>query len=80
MRILLQHVRTRLYLRNLGYWTANPFESLDFEYSQKAIEFAREHNISDVQIAVTFADSQFDEVVPLPRFHQPPQPPGTAGL
>ncbi|MBE0545345.1 MAG: hypothetical protein IH623_28735 [Verrucomicrobia bacterium] len=66
MRILLQHARTQLYLRSLGNWTANPLEAYDFQHSQRAINFAREHALSGVQIAVRFTDSQFDEVFPLP--------------
>ena len=66
MRILLQHVRTELYLRSPGKWTTDPFEALDFQHSQTAIDFARDHDIDGVQIAVTFADRQFDEVVSLP--------------
>jgi hypothetical protein len=75
MRILLQHVRTQLYLRNPDDWTANPFESFDFQHSQRAIEFAREHNLSGVQIVVTFVDSQFDEIVPMPSFLLAPHRP-----
>ena len=67
MKILLQHARTQLYLRSLGNWTANPLEGLDFQHSQRAIDFAREHSIGGVQIAVKFTDSEFDEVVPLPQ-------------
>ena len=66
MKILLQHTRTQLYFRGLGDWTANPFEAFDFQHSQKAIDFAREHRIPGVQIAVKFIDSQFDEIFPLP--------------
>jgi len=66
MKILLQHARTQLYFRGLGDWTANPFEAFDFQHSQKAIDFAREHNLAGVQIAVKFIDSQFDEIFPLP--------------
>lgn len=68
MKILLQHVRTQLYLQSPGKWTANPFEALDFQQSQTAIDFARDHGIDGVQIAVTFVDRQFDEVVTLPPF------------
>ena len=75
MRILLQHVRTQLYLQSPGNWTGNPFDAFDFQHSQKAVDFAREQNISGVQIAVAFADHQFDEVVPLPRFQLPPDRP-----
>jgi hypothetical protein len=66
MKILLQHVRTKLYVRSLGNWTLDPAEACDFQHSQRAIEFAREHGLTAVQIAVNFADTQFDEVFPLP--------------
>lgn len=66
MKILLQHMRTQLYLRSLGNWTVNPFEAFDFQHSQRAIDFAREHALNGTQIAVKFTESQFDEVFPLP--------------
>ncbi|HSU57393.1 MAG TPA: hypothetical protein VLT36_25345 [Candidatus Dormibacteraeota bacterium] len=68
MRILLQHARTRLYLRAPGNWTANPFEAIDFQHSQNAIDFARQHSMSGLQIAVRFNDSDSDEIAPLPSF------------
>jgi hypothetical protein len=75
MRILLQHVCTQLYLQSPGNWTANSLEALNFQHSQEAIDFAREHNLPGVQIAVKFIDSQFDEVVPLPPIQPvPPRP------
>lgn len=66
MRILLQHVRTQLFLKSLGNWTANPYEAFDFEHSQRAIDFASQNGLQGVQILVKFIDSQFDEAVPLP--------------
>ena len=66
MRILLQHTRTQLYLRGLGDWTANPYDAFDFQHSQKAIAFARDHALTGVQIAVKFVDSECDEVAPIP--------------
>ena len=66
MKILLQHVRTQLYVRSLGNWTASPLEAYDFQHSQRAIDFARDHGLTAVQIAVKFIDVQFDEVFPLP--------------
>lgn len=66
MRILLQHVRTQLFLKSLGNWTANPYEAFDFEHSQRAIEFAEKNQLQGIQILVKFIDSQFDEAVPLP--------------
>ena len=66
MKILLQHARTQLYVRSLGNWTANPLEAYDFQHSQRAIDFARDHGLTAVQIAVKFIDAQYDEVFPLP--------------
>ena len=66
MRILLQHVRTQLFLKSLGNWTANPYEAFDFEHSQRAIDFAEQNGLHGVQILVKFIDSQFDEAVQLP--------------
>jgi hypothetical protein len=71
MRILLQHARTGLYLRGLGDWSANPFEATDFQHSQRAIDYARQHQIAGVQIAVRFLDSDYDEIAPLPALPQP---------
>ncbi len=66
MKILIQHSRTGLYFRSLGDWTANAHEALDFQHSQRAIDFARQHGLSGVQIAVKFGDNEIDEIVPLP--------------
>ena len=66
MKILLQHARTQLYLRSLGNWTANPFEAYDFQHSQRAIDFAREHSITGVEIAVKFANSDLEETFAIP--------------
>ena len=70
MRILLQHVRTGLYLRGLGDWSANPFEAMDFQHSQRAIDFARQNQLAGVQIAVRFLDCDYDEIAPLPAIPQ----------
>ena len=66
MKILLQHVRTGLFLRSLGNWTASAVEGHDFQHSQRAIDFAREHGLASVQIAVKFVESEFDEIFPIP--------------
>ena len=70
MRILLQHARTGLYFRGLGDWSANPYDARDFQHSQKAIDFARQHQLQGVQIAVRFLDSDYDEIAPLPPLPQ----------
>ena len=66
MKILLQHARTQLYLRSLGNWTADPRQAHDFLYSQRAIDFARDHSITGVEIALKFVDSAYDETYAIP--------------
>jgi hypothetical protein len=39
---------------------------MDFRHSQRALEFALKNNIRELQIAVKFIDSSFDETAPLP--------------
>jgi hypothetical protein len=73
MRILLQHTRTGLYLKGLGNWTANPYEAFDFQHSQRAIDFARQHSLSGVQIAIRFIDSDHDEIAQLPPLVEAPR-------
>lgn len=68
MKILLQHARTQLYLRSLGNWTADPLAAYDFRHSRRAIDFAHDHAISGVQIAIKFLGHEFNEefAIPLP--------------
>jgi hypothetical protein len=80
MKILLQHTRTQLYLRNAASWTANEFEALDFQHSQKAVDYAEENEIADVQIAVKFIDSHYDVTAPLSAIHVSPPASARPGL
>ena len=66
MKILLQHLRTKLYLRSAGSWTDKFEEAHDFQHSQRLIEFVRDNRLEGVQIAVKFDKAEFDEVFPVP--------------
>jgi len=66
MIILLQHARTQLYLRSLGNWTADPVEAYDFRHSRRAIDFAREHAISGVQVVINFPGPECNEEFAIP--------------
>ena len=65
MRILLQHIRTRLYLCAPGEWAVDVHLATDFQHSKKAVEFAQQHRLSEVQLAVRCIDSEFDAEFPL---------------
>jgi hypothetical protein len=74
MKILIQHIRTQLFLKTEGVWTSNPYEACDFGHSHKAIEFAEQHKLMGVQILVKFIDSHYDEAVPIGPVANTPQP------
>ena len=54
MKILLQHTRSLLYVRTVDTWTKSAADAHDFFHSQKAIDFAREYNLTDVYVTVKF--------------------------
>jgi len=66
MRILLQHRRNKFYFRRLGVWTSDEKAAFDFERTARAIDFARSHELLDVQLLIKFADAEFDQVVEIP--------------
>ena len=66
MKILLQHMRTNLYMRSLGSWTDNPDEAHDFKHSKRLLDFVYNNGLEGVQIAVKFFEGQFDEIFPIP--------------
>jgi hypothetical protein len=71
MKILLQHTQTLKYLRADGTWTRNDSEAHNFLHSQKAIDFAFEHKLKDVYVAVKFIGGDADIVAPLPALRLP---------
>ena len=66
MRILIQHISSKLYYCPGDVWTANPYHGFDFRHSRRAIEYVREQGLKEVQLVVKFEDPQWDEIVPLP--------------
>jgi hypothetical protein len=66
MKILLQNRETLRYLRTVDGWTKDADEAHSFGHSQKAIDFAHEHNLTDVYVAVKFLGGEPDVVAFLP--------------
>jgi hypothetical protein len=65
MKILLQHIRTRLYVCAPGEWAVDVHLATDFQHSKRAVDFVQQHRLSEVQLAVRCIDSEFDEDFPL---------------
>lgn len=66
MKILLQHRRTLQYVQTADAWTKHETEAHNFAHSQMAIDFAHEHDLTDVYVTVRFFDGDWGSVpVPL---------------
>ena len=66
MKILLQHRRTLQYVQNVDAWTRHDNEARNFAHSQKAIDFAHEHDLTDVYVTVKFHGENEAESFPVP--------------
>jgi hypothetical protein len=66
MKILLQHRQTLQYVRTVDSWTKDATDAYNFMHSQKAIDFAHEHDLTDVYVAVKFLGGEPDVVALLP--------------
>ncbi len=79
MRILIQQKNSGLYFRDVGSWTRNPAEAMDFLSSTAAIDFCVLNRISHVQLVLKFEEQQYDIVLPvsvhLPKSGDDPRPP-----
>jgi hypothetical protein len=65
MRILLQKKDSGEYFHDVGVWTREPAEAMDFLSSMKAIEFCVTNKVSRVQIVLKFEDQHCDIVLPM---------------
>ena len=65
MRILLQQKKTGLYFKDVGTWTQDTAEAMDFVSSTKAIDFCVLNKISGVQMVLKFEEQRYDIVLPL---------------
>ena len=74
MRILLQGKETGLYFKDVGAWTPEPAEAMDFLSSTRAIDFCIANKISGVQLVLKFEEQLHDIVLPMVtdrRYHGP---------
>ena len=65
MRILIQQKEAGLYFKDVGDWTRNPAEAMDFLSSSSAIDFCVMNKISGVQLVLKFEEQQYDIVLPV---------------
>ena len=66
MKIMLQHRRTLQFVQTVDAWTKFETEAHNFRHSQRAIEFAHDHDLTDVYVTVKFPDDDPAFSVPVP--------------
>ncbi len=65
MRILLQQKETGLYFKDVGSWTRDTRDAMDFVSSTAAIEFCMVNRLPGVQLVLKFEEQQYDIVLPV---------------
>jgi hypothetical protein len=65
MRILVQQKQTGLYFKDVGSWTQQASEAMDFVSSTAAIDFCMSNKLSGVQLVLKFEEEKCDIVMPL---------------
>jgi hypothetical protein len=75
MKILLQHKRTLQYVQTVDAWTKHEMNAHNFAHSQKAIDFAHDHDLTDVYVTVKFVDGDWGSIpVPMKPLFPDPRP------
>jgi hypothetical protein len=58
MKIYLQNKQTKTYFCLPGIWTPNINFAFNFRHSERAQEYARQNDLTDVQVVVKFEDER----------------------
>ncbi len=64
---MIQKCLTSQYLTEDGEWVDSPAEALDFQNGSKAIKYAVENELDDVQIVLKFDRAEYDVRTPLKK-------------
>ena len=70
MMVLLRNTQTRWFYQEPSKWTSDEQEALDFQQISRAVRFALEARLENVEILLSYDDPQFNLVLPV---SPPPQ-------
>jgi hypothetical protein len=65
MRILVQQKETGLYFKDIGSWSRQSSEAMDFVSSTAAIDFCVTNKLNGVQLVLKFEEQKYDIVLPV---------------
>jgi len=66
MSIVLQHLRSGLYYHGPGSWMRELRGAVDFDHSQRAMDFALQTRLTGVAVVVAFIDNGVVETYTTP--------------
>ena len=65
MRILLQQTETGLYFKDVGSWSRDSSQAMDFASSTTAIDFCVTNKLTGIQLVLKFEEQKYDIVLPV---------------
>lgn len=65
VEIFIQQATTGQWLNEQGAWVAEQRQAKVFDCTVEALDYCRNHRISDAQLDFVFADPQFNFVIPV---------------
>ena len=71
MKTLLRKVSTGLYFQGPDQWTTNPRKAHNFKMIDRALQFIRQWNLQDVELAFAFEDRSGVKRVPVEKLAIP---------
>lgn len=69
MRVVLQQKESGLYFKDIGNWSRNSAEAMDFLSSTAAIDFCVANRLAGVQLVLKFDEQKYDIVLPAAPAH-----------
>lgn len=76
MRIVLQQKNTELYFRDIGAWTQDSSEAMDFLSSTAAIDFCVQNQLNGLQLVLKFDEQKYEIVLPFAAGREAHHSPG----
>ncbi len=67
MKVLLQNKTSRLFLLEASSWTGNLEEAFGFLNSGEAIDFAMQHQLTDLHVVLWFREQNYSLVIPFEK-------------
>ncbi len=75
MKVLLQHINTRLFFKEMGAWTDDFTLAKEFANSLNAINFCHTNGLRDVHVLLKFQQQRYDVSLPIMNKRSRPTPP-----